>query len=477
SNYENANTNDVILSLPARNAGLSGRFSYGYDDRYLVEFNFGYNGSERFDINNRWGFFPSFGLGYRISEENYFQPLKGVITDLKLRATYGIVGNDAIGSSLERFFYLSNVDLNDEGYGASFGRNDGTPVYYRDGVSISRYANPAITWEKSTQLNLGVDLEIARDFELIADVFRQNRTNILQPVSNIDNAAGLMATPFSNYGEVLAKGVDLSASYTKSFSPDFWMNARGTFTFATTEVKRIDELPYSSDLAYLSRKGHAINQTWGYIAERLFIDEKEVANSPLQFGDAGLLAGDIKYRDINGDGVINTDDQVPIGYPTEPEIIYGFGSSFGYKKFDFSFYFQGAARYSFFINSNQIQPFYLADGYQTGLLDVIAKDHWSETNRDPYAFWPRLSTWRVGPNNEISTWWLRTGGFLRLKNVEVGYNIDAMERIHVKNASIYFSAVNLFALTNFDLWDVEMRGNGMGYPLQSVYNLGIQINL
>src|SRR5690606_21761234 len=193
SNYENANTNDVILSLPARNAGLSGRFSYGYDDRYLVEFNFGYNGSERFDINNRWGFFPSFGLGYRISEENYFQPLKGVITDLKLRATYGIVGNDAIGSSLERFFYLSNVNLNDGGYGASFGRNDGTPVYYRDGVSISRYANPAITWEKSTQLNLGVDLEIARDFELIADVFRQNRTNILQPVSNIDNAAGLMA--------------------------------------------------------------------------------------------------------------------------------------------------------------------------------------------------------------------------------------------------------------------------------------------
>src|SRR5690606_32950087 len=202
---------------------------------------------------------------------------------------------------------------------------------------------------------------------------------------------------------------------------------------------------------------------------RLFIDEKEVANSPLQFGDAGLLAGDIKYRDINGDGVINTDDQVPIGYPTEPEIIYGFGSSFGYKKFDFSFYFQGASRYSFFINSAQIQPFFQEHGLQTGLLNVIAENHWSESNPDSYAFWPRLSTWRVGPNNQPSTWWLRNGSFLRLKNIDIGYNLSDIKQIHVKNARIYLSAVNLFSISKFNLWDVEMRGNGMGYPLQSIY--------
>ncbi len=476
SSYENANTNDVIQSLPARNAGVSGRFSYGYDDKYLVEFNFGYNGSERFDASHRWGFFPSFGLGYRISEENYFSPLKDVVSNLKVRATYGIVGNDAIGDVRERFFYLSNVNLNDGAYGAGFGRNDGTPGYSRPGISISRYANPAITWEKSTQLNLGLDIGIAKDFELIIDAFHQNRTDIFQPVSNFDNAAGLMAIPFSNYGEVLAKGVDLSASYTKSISSDFWVNARGTFTFAATKIKKIDELPYSSDLAYLSRKGYSINQAWGYVAERLFIDDDEVANSPLQFGDAGLLAGDIKYRDINRDGVVNSDDRVPIGYPTEPEIIYGFGSSFGYKKFDFSFYFQGAARYSFFINAAQVQPFFQEDGRQTGLLNVIAEDHWSESNPNSYAFWPRLSTWRVGPNNEPSTWWLRNGSFLRLKNIDIGYNLNEIKQIHVKNARIYFSAVNLFSISKFNLWDVEMRGNGMGYPLQSIYNLGVQVN-
>lgn len=477
SSYETANENDVIQSLPARNAGISGRFSYGYDDKYLVEFNFGYNGSERFDANNRWGFFPSFGVGYRLSEEKFFSSLKDVVSNLKLRATYGIVGNDAIGDVTQRFFYLSNVNLNNGSYGASFGRNEGTAVYSRPGVSISRYANPGITWEKSTQLNLGIDLGIANDFELIVDAFRQNRTNILQPVSNIDNAAGLMAIPYSNYGEVMAKGVDLSASYSKNISRDFWVNARGTFTFATTEIKKIDELPYQSDLAYLSRKGYPINQAWGYIAERLFIDEAEVTNSPVQFSDAGLLAGDIKYRDINGDDIINSDDRVPIGYPTEPEIIYGFGSSFGYRKFDFSFYFQGAARYSFFINAAQIQPFYQSNGYQTGLLNVIAEDHWSETNRDAYAFWPRLSTWRVNPNNETSTWWMRNGSFLRLKSIDLGYNVGEVNRIYVKNARIYLSAINLFVISKFKLWDPETRGNGMGYPLQSVYNIGIQINL
>lgn len=469
--------NSLLLTLPGRNAGLSGRFSYGFNDRYLAEFNFGYNGSERFDQNNRWGFFPSFGLGYRISEEAYFEPLKSVVNNLKIRGTYGIVGNDAIGSNDDRFFYLSNVNLNNGSYGAQFGRDAGSPRYYRPGISILRYSNPNITWEESKQLNLGLDLGIANTVDLIVDVFKQERSNILQPVSGIDNASGLMAVPMSNYGKVNTQGVDLSLNYRKNFSQNFWMDARGTFTYATSEVKKIDELPYSGNLAHLSRKGYSINQAWGYIAERLFIDNEEVANSPVQFGDVGLLAGDIKYRDITKDGVINSDDMVPLGYPTEPEIIYGFGSSFGYKNFDFGFFFQGAARYSFFIDASQIQPFYQSNGYQTGLLEAIAKDYWSETNRDSYAFWPRLSTWRVGPNNQTSTWWMRNGGFLRLKNVDLGYNIKSLEKIKIKNARVYFSATNLFLLSKFKLWDVEMRGKGMNYPLQSVYNLGVQINL
>src|SRR5690606_28036396 len=153
---------------------------------------------------------------------------------------------------------------------------------------------------------------IANKFDIIVDVFQQKRSNILQPVSGIDNASGLMANPWSNYGRVNSKGVDLSLNYRKSFSQDFWMDARGTFTYATTAIEKVDELPYADNLAHLRRKGYSINQAWGYIAERLFIDDEEVANSPTQFGDIGLLAGDIKYRDITRDGVVDDDDRVPI---------------------------------------------------------------------------------------------------------------------------------------------------------------------
>lgn len=469
--------NDLLGTLPARNSGLSGRFTYGFKDRYLAEFNFGYNGSERFDKNNRWGFFPSFGLGYRLSDEPFFEKFKSVINNFKIRGTYGLVGNDAIGNVTDRFFYLSQVNLNNSGYGSSFGRNDGAAIAARPGVSISRYANPNITWERSEQLNLGLDLGLFRSFDLIVDVFKQKRTNILQPISAIDNASGLMAIPMSNYGRVNMQGVDLSLNYRKNISSDFFMDARGTFTYATSKIQKIDELPYGQHLAHLSRKGYSINQSWGYIAERLFIDNQEVANSPVQFADVGLLAGDIKYRDITKDGLVNADDQVPLGYPTEPEIIYGFGSTFSYKNFDLGFFFQGAARYSFFLNSKQIQPFFQNEGYQTGLLNAIAQDYWSETNPNAYAMWPRLSTWQVSSNNQTSTWWMRNGGFLRLKNVDLGYNIKSLKKIRVKNARVYMSATNLLLLSKFKLWDVEMRGNGMNYPLQSVYNLGVQISL
>ncbi|MFD1770405.1 SusC/RagA family TonB-linked outer membrane protein [Sphingobacterium suaedae] len=477
SNYETANANNVILSLPARNLGVSGRFSYGFKDRYLAEFNFGYNGSERFDKSKRWGFFPSFGVGYRLSEEEFFEPLRSVFSNLKIRATYGIVGNDAIGNANERFFYLSNVNLNNTAYGASFGRNDGSGVYSRNGVSISRYANAGITWEESRVLNVGLDIGIANALDIVVEGFSQKRSNILQPNSGIDHASGLMAIPVSNYGKVSTQGIDVSMNYRKNFSESFRMDARGTFTYAASKIDRIDELPYPTELQYLSRKGYSINQQWGYIAERLFIDDEEVSNSPLQFSDAQLRAGDIKYRDINQDGQINTDDMVALGYPTEPEIIYGLGSTFAYKKLDFGFFFQGAARYSFFIDAQQIQPFYQSNGYQTGLLNAIASDYWSEANPNSYAMWPRLSNNRVPSNTQQSTWWLRNGGFLRLKSVDLGYTITGLRKWHIQHARVYLSATNLFVMSQFKLWDVEMRGKGMNYPLQSVYNLGVQINL
>lgn len=483
SSYETGNAGNVTASLPKRNIGVSGRFTYGFDDRYLAEFNFGYNGSERFDSKHRYGFFPSGGVAYRISNEQFFEPLLSVVNDLKFRATYGIVGNDQIGDVDDRFFYLSSVNLNDYDYSASFGRNDGAAVYSRPGVSISRYANPNITWETSTQLNLGMDLHLFKAFELIVDVYKQRRKGILLSKSNLESALGLMAVPQSNYGKAESRGVDLSWKYERSFNKNWYANIRGTFTYSTSKRQVVDELNYDASLKHLSTVGSSLTQEWGYIAERLFIDQKEVTNSPTQFGDQGLgakagdiMAGDIKYRDITGDGQITSDDRVAIGNPTQPEIIYGFGASLRYKNLDFSFYFQGSARSSFFIDAAAIQPFYQSGGLQNGLLNAIAQDHWSEENRNVYALWPRLSAARVASNNEQSTWWMRNGSYLRLKSVDMGYNFRNIKRLGLQGGRLYFSASNLFLLSSFKLWDVEMGGNGLGYPIQSVYSLGLELS-
>ncbi|HTG55259.1 MAG TPA: TonB-dependent receptor, partial [Niabella sp.] len=453
SSYEKGNNGSLTNSLPQRNIGISRRFTYGFDNRYLIEFNFGYNGSERFALQNRFGFFPSFGIGYRVSNEKFFEPLLNVISDLKFRATLGLVGNDQIGDIGDRFFYLSNINLNNGTYGASFGKNDGTPVYNRPGISISRYANEAITWEKSRQINIGMDLRMFNDeLEIIADIFHQYRTQILRPRSYTESAAGFSAIPFANYGEGESKGLDMSVRYQKTITKNLWANVRGTFTYSTNKKTVVDELRYDPSIAYLSMMGYPTSQTWGYIAERLFVDQDEVDNAPVQFGNTALKAGDIKYRDINNDGVINADDRVPIGLPTVPEIIYGFGTSMGYKKFDFGIYFQGAGRTSFFINANDIQPFNKNGGLENGLLKGISESHWTEDNRNLYAFWPRLSTYIIEPNNVTSTWWMRNGSFLRLKSLDAGYSITNLKRIKIDNIRVYFSATNLHLWSRFKMW-------------------------
>lgn len=472
-NQLNGNAGSLQLSLPARNIGLSGRFTYGYDDRYLAEFNFGYNGSERFAENRRMGFFPSFGLAYNIANESYFEPLKSVVNNLKLRATYGFVGNDQIGRSEERFFYLSEVNMNNDGRGATFGELGG---YYRPGVSISRYANEGITWERSEQTNLGLDATLFGGLEINVDVYKQVRSNILTGRAYVPSTMGLQAAIVANTNKAESKGVDLMMNYNKSLNENWWMNWRSTLTYATSKLLIVDEPAYTEQHRYTV--GYPAGQWFGYVAERLFVDDQEVLNSPTQFGTPGVdyLGGDIKYRDLNGDGRITDLDRVALGYPENPELIYGFGGSLGYKGLDFSFFFQGSARSSFFINSENISPFYLNGGNQNGLLQAIADSHWSEDNRDLYAFWPRLSEGVVWNNNQTSSWWMRDGAFLRLKSLEFGYTFDnrLMERIRAKNLRVYLNGMNLFAISKFKMWDVEMGGKGIGYPVQAVYNLGLQ---
>lgn len=474
-NYVNGNAGNLQASLPARNLGLSGRASYNYDSRYFLEYNFGYNGSERFAKNNRWGFFPSIGIAWSIAAEKFWIPMKDIIGNFKFRASYGLVGNDQIGDTNDRFFYLSNVNLNDGGRGYTFGEQFS---YYKNGVSISRYANDLIGWEKSRQLNLAVDLSI-KDLNITVEYFRQKRSNILMARSYLPATMGLFTSAYNiraNVGKVDNKGIDISIDYNKYFINKSWIQARANFTYAHNEVKVYDEPTYTDNEYYRTRVGRPVNQEYGYIAERLFIDNQDIANSPKQnFGK--YLPGDIKYRDMNGDGQITDADRVPIGYPTAPEINYGFGFTYGWKSFDINAFFQGSARSSFFINPENITPFVMNGGRQNGLLKSIADDHWSEDYRNIYAFWPRLSDKQIGNNNQRSTWWMRNGAFLRLKSVELGYNAPKrfLQKFGIDNFRVYLNASNLFVISKFKMWDPEMGGEGIGYPIQKVYNIGIMI--
>lgn len=346
--------------------GLAGRFTYDYDSRYFMEANFGYNGSERFNAKHRWGFFPSAGLGYIISNEKFWEPLKNTVSLLKLKATYGLVGNDAIGN--ERFFYLSNVDLNSRLHGISFGTTINTT---KPGVSISQYANPEITWEISRKMNLGVELGLFDDTNVSLTTSRRTEAISLcrAPIFLQPRATRRPSAPTS------AKLWDMDARWPCStIIPSrtgcgLWATATSPTPPASTSSTRSPTM--LTRLGFPTKAARSV--VYGYVAERLFVDDAEVANSPLQNfgGNVPTQAGDIKYKDINNDGIISELDKVAIGYPVTPEIIYGFGVSLGYKGFDLSCFFRGSCRSSFWIDPAKVSPF--KDG-QRALMKSIADD-------------------------------------------------------------------------------------------------------
>ncbi|WP_018626860.1 SusC/RagA family TonB-linked outer membrane protein [Niabella aurantiaca] len=469
----------IFEALPEKNVRNSGRANYTYDRRYMMEFGYSYMGSEKFTGGKRWGFFPSVGAGWSVSNEKFWEPLKDVVSTLKLRGSWGLVGNDNIAARRDRFFFLSDITLFngatvvDNGYrwGTSFMNSYG-------GFRVNRYANPDITWEESEKWNLGIDLNLFNEaLKLQTDFYQDRRSKIYMRRENFPASAGLEAAISGNVGEVLSKGFESSLSYEKTMSKDFWFSARANLTYATNKLVRLDERNYPDQ--YLKRLGSNINQQWGLIAERLFVDEYEIQNSPKQdFGD--YLAGDIKYKDVNGDGIINGNDRVAIGYPTVPEIQYGFGASMMYKMFDLGFFFNGSARTSFFIDATAassedragIAPF----AFRRNALAIIADDYWSETDPNVHAFWPRLSTFPVDNNIQQSSWWVRDGSFLKLQSVELGYSLRQLKRWGIKGDSrIYVSGQNLFTFSSFKLWDPEMRDRGLGYPNNKRINVGIQL--
>ncbi|WP_159637078.1 SusC/RagA family TonB-linked outer membrane protein [Sphingobacterium composti] len=482
----NGNPGSLQLSLPHRNLNVAGRFTYGYLGRYNIEANFGYNGSERFSKEHRFGFFPSVGVAWHVSREKFFEPLNNIVSNFRLRGTYGLVGNDAIGSASQRFYYLSEVNMNSSARAWTFGPSLDESL---NGVSVSRYPNREITWETAYKTNLAVELGLFNNkLEIQADFFKEDRKNIFMQRADIPSTMGLAAAIHANIGEAQGKGFDMSASYTKSFYNGLWIKGMANFTFATSKFIVYEEPYYNHP--WLFRAGYPINIARGYIAERLFIDDEEVRNSPEQQLGGQVIAGDIKYVDVNGDGRITSLDMVPLGYPTVPEVNYGFGISLGHKKFDFSVFFQGLGRESFFIDPRATGPFRsyaysgetLAGTVQNNVLQVYADDHWSVENRDVYALFPRLSWTSGNPNNEVtSSWWMRNGEFLRLKQLEMGLTFDKngskfLNRVNVGSLRLYANGLNLLTFSRFKLWDVEMAGNGLAYPIQRVFNLGVKLD-
>lgn len=455
---------DLLKALPTRRQGIAARASYAYDNRYLMEVNLGYNGSENFAKGNRWGFFPSVALGYNISEEKFFEPLKNIVTRMKVRASYGLVGNGEIGGA--RFAYLSDVNLTGSD---SFTTGINMNVSMK-GPKYNRFANAALTWEVGRKFNAGIDLTIKNRFNLTFDVFREDRSDIFQEKATIPSYTGVYDTKtYVNSGKVRNQGVDASIDFGHQFNKDFSMTFKGTFTYAHNEIQKYEEAV--GDYTNLSRIGYSVSQQWGYIADYLFADNMEVANHPSQMIGGTVEAGDIKYVNIPNkygqyDQVIDQNDRLPIGNPTTPEIVYGFGPSFKWKGFDFSFFFQGVAKTSLFLSG--LSPF--GNDRKRNIQTFIADDHWSPDNQNIRASYPRLTTVPLANNSERSTFWMRDGSFLKLKNAEIGYTY--------KNMRLYLRGSNLLTFSDFDLWDPEQGGgNGLKYPTQRVFNFGFQMTI
>ncbi len=477
SDFTDAFAGNFTDAIPFRNQGLAGRATYSYDERYFFEVNAGYNGSENFAPNNRYGFFPSVAAGWVISNEKFFEPLSETINYLKIRYSDGLVGSD---SGAGRFSYLSRV----EGSGGyTFGSNGGNGI----GGIAETFTGVDVRWAESRKQDLGLEVNaFDNDLSIIIDFFTERTEGAFLRRSDIPNYIGLNSDPFGNLGIVENKGFDGTVTYNTRIGQDLKLDFRGTFSYNRNKIieNGVPQQPYE----WLDRRGTGLLANVGYVAERLFTLEDDADGDgfitpedgfPTQFGQ--IQPGDIKYQDLNGDGQIDAFDRKVIGDGDVPALTYGFGLTGQFKGFDLSLFFQGQNFSDRFIGGAGIQPF-LGDGGE-GTFYTASLDRWTPENNDPYATSPRLSfgssSYGSNNNRQNSTWWLRDIAFLRLKTGEVGYTLpsDFTEKFGVDNFRFYLRATNIFTISDFKIWDPELNtSNGSRYPNISVVALGGTFN-
>ncbi len=467
----------VLDGIPQRNLGLAMRGTYGFKDKYFVEASFGYNGSERFAEKHRFGFFPAVGGAWIASKESFLaNHTAHWLSFLKFRFSWGEVGNDGIIKD-PRFTHLPILTQTSVQHpGASE-----KPV---ERVVMTSYPNDKITWEIAEQMNLGVETKFFGGVvEVNADIYQEIRHNIIDYRYTMPEVTGLEKLQVGNVGKVRSRGVDLAGKIQHSFSPDFWMILNGTFTYNKATFLKMEEATNKPE--WQRKKGKEISQRVGYIAEGLFRGQAEIDNSPNQGGSGMTMPGDIRYRDLNGDGKIDVNDATYIGYPTTPRVIYGFSGFFQYKNVEFSFAFQGSGKRAFFMDPMKIGPFV----NDRAMLKAIYNDHWSENNMKERPLWPRLSTqpinmhnpqehWYNGSEPRFSTYFMRECSFLRCTAIELGYNIprSLMGKLKMQNAKFYARVNNPFLITNFKIWDVELGDDGFNYPIQRTWSVGVNIS-
>ena len=472
----------IYQSIPKGYVGLVGRITYDYDTRYMIDFNIGYNGSENFAEGKRYGTFPSFSVGWIPSSEKFWEPLKKVIGYLKLRGSWGKVGNDNTNGARFLYlpgawqFYTGSTTTNPQARGANFGTNPS----WLQAVKELTAGNPNVTWETASKWNLGVDAAFINDrLTVNFDVFWEDRKDIL--VNNANTLPAITSLPASyvNAGRVKNHGYELTMKWADNIG-DFRYQISPSIAFARNKVIEMLEVPPQYE--YLSRTGLPVGQRFGYDLFEFYqpgTEERYKAQYGVDMPDQNLdlKYGDAVYVDLNGDGVIDQNDQKPLGYTDNPEITWSINGSLNWKGLDFSMLWVGAANTSRQLNG------YFRDQFgstnTSALAQWVADNSWTEDNPD--AILPRISFTNRVHNNRDSRAWIINSKYVRLKNLEIGYTINKPKFLPILNyIRFYMSGQNLLTFADFKGNDPEAPGSGLDfgvrYPMTRVYNFGFQVN-
>ena len=465
--YDDLSASTSIMNLPYRSQGIAMRATYDYAQRYFIEFNAGYNGSENFPKGKRMGFFPAVSVGWLVSGEPFWED--NFVSNLKLRFSHGEVGNDQIGG--DRFLYLTKMGPNAE-QRAYFGEDQ----IIWEGITESKIGYSDVTWETAIKTNLGFDLGLWRDrITLQADFFYEKRKGILMQRQSVPTSAGFLpeSVLWGNLGMAENKGFDALLEFKDRTASGLFYSLRANVTFARSNVLENDKpTPLYPNLSEI---GHPIGQPFGLVAVGFFESEEDIDN----WYDQTLLGGrpipgDVKYADINGDKIIDTNDQCAIGYTREPELMFGFGGTLEYKGFDLSAYFTGAARTSTWFEDRTFWPFSSGMGF-FNVFKEIYDNRWTPETAST-AKYPVVTDGFNTQSMRRSTVWLKDASYLRLKNLELGYTLpkEVVSKIRIANIRVFVNGTNLYT------WDkvnhtIDPESDNW-YPIQRAVNFGLQVD-